>query len=337
MRPLPLAVLLTSTLFLGHTGYVHAQGMPSASSICNIPSQRGTAMYNKYCTVPNSSVTTNNNAAANAAAAAAAAALAEAAAEVERKRQAELAQPRTDADAQHRAEEIANQARFLDDRNSAAGTLRGSDGAAPVVAGDTGLRGVANPELRDSSPPLELRSSAPPPNQPVTDPMVVDARHVPTGLPASLETEIPNTPAGDRVRKGFQAIQDHDWNVARAWFQDALLRDPGNTGIARLVDLASFTLKRESPPHLGAASAAPQIGAAATTPGVDTIDTHLASFLTDFDRNYLPRHPELKQPWKSSAPASSNPDKAHWNDFFDNIFSPSKMSRYAVAVAATRG
>ena len=337
MHLLPQAVLLTSTLFFGNAVYIQAQGAPSATSICNMPSQRGTAVYNKYCSVQNSSAAANNNAAANAAASAAAQAQAEAAAEAERKRQSELAQPRTDAEAQRRAEEIANQAKFLDDRNSAASSLRGSDGTAPVAAGDTGLRGTTTTELRGSSPPPELRSSTPPPEQPVTDPMVVDARHVPTGLPASLETEIPNTPAGDRVRKGFQAIQDHDWNVARAWFEDALLRDPGNAGIARLVDLASFTLKRESLPHLGAASAAPQIGAAAPTPGVNTIESHLADLLTDFDRNYLPHHPELKQPWKSPASPTSAPDKTHWNDFFDNIFNPSKLSRYNVVVSAVRG
>lgn len=74
------------------------------------------------------------------------------------------------------------------------------------------------------------------------DPMVVDARNVPSGLPKSVDDAIPHTPSGERVRKGFQAIQDGDWKVALAWFKDALNKEPGNPGIARLVDLAQFTL-----------------------------------------------------------------------------------------------
>lgn len=80
---------------------------------------------------------------------------------------------------------------------------------------------------------------------------LADARKVPTGLPSFVAAEIPATPAGDRVRKGFQAIVDHDWNAAHAWFQDALNHDPSNAGIARLVDLADYTMKREKKPAAG--------------------------------------------------------------------------------------
>jgi hypothetical protein len=76
------------------------------------------------------------------------------------------------------------------------------------------------------------------------DPAVVDARRVPTGLPRSVEKEIPDTPAGSRVRKGFQAIMAHDWNAAHAWFQDALNHDKGNLGIERLIELADYSRKR---------------------------------------------------------------------------------------------
>lgn len=75
------------------------------------------------------------------------------------------------------------------------------------------------------------------------NPPTVDARNVPSGLPKSVEDAIPRTPAGDRVRKGFEAIQAHDWKVARAWFQDALLKDPGNAGLQRLVDLAQHMVE----------------------------------------------------------------------------------------------
>lgn len=62
-----------------------------------------------------------------------------------------------------------------------------------------------------------------------------------TALPKSVDEAIPRTAAGERVRKGFQAIQLGDWKVAHAWFQDALKREPGNPGIRRLVDLTEFT------------------------------------------------------------------------------------------------
>ncbi|OIQ98098.1 hypothetical protein GALL_198620 [mine drainage metagenome] len=77
--------------------------------------------------------------------------------------------------------------------------------------------------------------------------MVVDARHVPSNLPESVDKAIPHTPAGDRVRKGFEAIQAGDWKVALAWFQDAHNKEPRDPGIRRLVELAKFTLDYRTP------------------------------------------------------------------------------------------
>ena len=76
----------------------------------------------------------------------------------------------------------------------------------------------------------------------VNEPTLVEARNVPSGLPKVVIDAIPLTPAGDRLRKGFQAVQAHDWKVALAWFQDALNKEPGNPSFQRLVDLAQFTL-----------------------------------------------------------------------------------------------
>ena len=67
---------------------------------------------------------------------------------------------------------------------------------------------------------------------PSADTSVVDARNVPSGLPKGLDNAIASAylsaPPGvsDRVRKGFQAVMVRDWKVAKAWFQDALNRDP---------------------------------------------------------------------------------------------------------------
>jgi tetratricopeptide (TPR) repeat protein len=87
------------------------------------------------------------------------------------------------------------------------------------------------------------------PAEPGNNPMVVNASNVPSGLPKAVDDVIAatyrNTPAAvsDRARKGFQAIAARDWKVARAWFQDALNRDPGNAELKRMVDLADSTEK----------------------------------------------------------------------------------------------
>lgn len=81
------------------------------------------------------------------------------------------------------------------------------------------------------------------------DANVVDARDVPSGLPKAVEDSIPHTPAGDCTRKGFEAVQNGDWKVALAWFQTAVLKEPGNPELRRLVDLAQYTLNRRIEEH----------------------------------------------------------------------------------------
>jgi hypothetical protein len=134
-----------------------------------------------------------------------------------------------------------------------------------------------------------------------TDPMVVDARNVPTGLPKFVEDSIPHTPAGDRVRKGLEAIQTHDWKVARAWFQDALNRQPGDPGLLRLVDLAQYTLQRESQ----------------TTDGklAGQNDEEIINALEGYNQNFLSKHPSMSDGefFKQEDPA--------WIQFFRYITS----------------
>ena len=190
------------------------------------------------------------------------------AAAAERQRQQEEAER---IERERRAEEKRQKdAAFIRDRDAAANTLKGSSGGAlnqlKGIAGtdnsglkgsgfDTGNSGLK--ELRGSDSVVDSRSeptglggkskskgkSATPKPVPHTYTPVVDARSVPSGLPKALDNAIANayssTPPGvsDRVRKGFQAVMVRDWKVAKAWFQDALNRDPNNAGLKRLVAL----------------------------------------------------------------------------------------------------
>lgn len=147
------------------------------------------------------------------------------------------------------------------------------------------------------------------------DPSVVDARHVPTGLPKSVEAEIPDTPAGDRVRKGFQAIMGHDWNVAHAWFQDALNHDKGNAGIERLIELAEYSMKRAGqrvpalPQHVPLTDDTRADKAAMEALG-HKLDEQMSEEVATAIRNFNQGHPEPK-------PEKIEPN---WRAFFDAIF-----------------
>lgn len=179
-----------------------------------------------------------------------------AAAEEQRRRDAELEQQRRDAENKRRLEEIERQTQFLNDRDAAASTLRGSTGTATPVngSGGTGLRGstgigaasnaAGGTVLRGSSADTGLRGLKSDTTQtPNLDPMVVDARVPPMG--AALLAQVPElarSPAADRIRKGFQALMTipRDWPVALAWWQEALQRDPNNAALIRSVDLARW-------------------------------------------------------------------------------------------------
>ena len=142
------------------------------------------------------------------------------------------------------------------------------------------------------------------------DPMVVDARNVPTGLPKEVEDSIPKTPAGDRVRKGFEAIQNHDWKVALAWFQDALNHEPGDPGLQRLVDLAQFTLERESQ------STSSSIDAPDGKVTGDAKQTN-QSFNNTY-QSFLEKHPDIAAKLKQDMSDWDKEDPA-WIQFFRKI------------------
>lgn len=82
---------------------------------------------------------------------------------------------------------------------------------------------------------------------PNTDPNVVDARHarIPMKVDSALSKVFKDaTPdVAERVRKGFQAVETKDWVLAKAWFEDALLRDPGNAAIKSFIAVCNSSEK----------------------------------------------------------------------------------------------
>jgi len=129
-----------------------AQSTPAGQSICDSPSMRGTAIYNKYCGAcyPRCGNAGNSNN-DNGAAAAAAAAEAEAAAAAKRQQDAELEQQRIDAENQRLAEEAAKQAKFDQDKREALGQLKGiGDGDDTDSASGLKGAGSAESDLKDA-------------------------------------------------------------------------------------------------------------------------------------------------------------------------------------------
>ncbi len=171
-------------------------------------------------------------------------------------------------------------AAFIRDRDAAASTLKGSTGSAmnqlKGLAGtdnsglkgsgfDTGsqLKSVPAPVVDNRNEPAGLggksnykgATATPGKPAPHTDTSVVDARVPRDG--AYLTGQVPElkrSPAADRISKGFQAVINHDWPVALAWWQDALKRDPGNAALKRSVDLAQWMVDRRKAKAAGPAT-----------------------------------------------------------------------------------
>jgi len=235
---------------------------------------------------------------------------AEAAAERQRQAEAERVERERLAEEKRRAEEKRQKdAAFIRDRDASANSLMGSSGSAMNQL--KGLSGADNSGLMSGgfdsggSGPKELKGSdhagqktGAQPAPPSGDPMVVDARNVPSGLPKDLDraiaTAYASAPPGvsDRVRKGYQAVMERDWMAAKAWFQDALNRDPDNAGLKRMIVLSEYSLRDRNPVTPRATSAAPAVKKPA--PGKAEIDEFFRNFRegrkftpTDKVRNYV--------------------------------------------------
>lgn len=135
--------------------------------------------------------------------------------------------------------------------------------AAPITGGlDFDGRTLGNAPGGGTSAGLDFTASIaipsqakPAPASPSGDPMVVDARVPRDG--AYLTNQVPelkNSPAADRITKGFQAVTNKDWPLALAWWQDALNRDPNNAALKRSVDLAHWMVDKRKATAAGPAT-----------------------------------------------------------------------------------
>jgi len=282
--------------------------------------------------------------------------------EARAREEAKAAERERIAEAKRKKDKEERDAKFIRDRDEAANTLKGSTGTATPndfglkgSSGSTTLRGSdsSGTELRGNRPNDGLRGASP-----SNDPMVVDARNVPSSLPKSLDAAIARTyidaPPGvpERIRKGFQAADTKDWKVAKAWFQDALNHDPTNIGIKRLVALCDYTYTRPklviTIPHRTAPN--PTMSATDREAYLKTLASEEDRiFAEDFDRamndfylNYVPKHPELKlqvtiHPAK---PDSARTDASTVDTFIkrlQNLISPPNKKRRQTLVSAVRG
>jgi hypothetical protein len=247
------------------------------------------------------------------------------------------------------------QVRSMNER--CASVEEGSSAAAACQTDQAALRSELTAHIQRSKDFNSEVQTAITVDPPLSDSMIVDARHVPSGLPKDVEDEIPHTAAGDRVRKGFQAIADHDWKVALAWFRDALNHEPGNSGIQRLIELAEYTIARQSRPATTAmvpenAGAQDKAATAAVDKQMDDamnadnlsklhnqntlnkqVDEGMNAdeerALADFNRYYFLKHSEKPD-------SQSSTQDAHWKAFFDSIFKPPAKTHIPGSVSGVR-
>lgn len=145
--------------------------------------------------------------------------------------QSDYATQRRAVEQQRNQDQAERKAHFLIQRDISAAGLLGDTAAGTsdelMGAGDASVSG-AKPGVTSGAHgkwtcPL------------VSDTHIVDGCGVPSGLLKFVDEALSRFPASDVQRKAYQAIQAHDWKAARAWFQVALQRAPGDPGIQRMI------------------------------------------------------------------------------------------------------
>jgi len=156
-------------------------------------------------------------------------------------------------------EELVNRTSIYDKRNSSFNTRcartfkTGEEAAFAACQSESKSLDIESAAIDKSKDSFLLAFASYEKQYASNDPKVVNGCNVPSGLGKKIDSAIAaqydKAPQGvsDRVRKGFQAILVHDWAVAKAWFQDALLRDKDNPGLKRLIDLSEYSLSLKQP------------------------------------------------------------------------------------------
>lgn len=163
------------------------------------------------------------------------------------------AKQKSEAAAKRQAELVIQQREKIaaEKMKASSGRVTQSLGAGPSAAGGPGFDGrnaggapggAGNGGVAVStSGALVTDKGTPPVSQASLDPRVVNATNLGAGLPSEVDAGITEvfsgSPAGvnERVHKGFQAVMHGDRAAAKAWFQDALNRDPVNPELQNLV------------------------------------------------------------------------------------------------------
>jgi tetratricopeptide (TPR) repeat protein len=73
---------------------------------------------------------------------------------------------------------------------------------------------------------------------------IVDARGQTVDLRLPIPEQMLNSPALGEWRKGMDAVQRRDWQLAAAWFKQGLNKDPANDALLRAAALADWTLSQ---------------------------------------------------------------------------------------------
>ncbi|MBM4442539.1 MAG: hypothetical protein FJ027_19145, partial [Candidatus Rokubacteria bacterium] len=133
--------------------------------------------------------------------------------------------------------------------------LGGAPGSASANTGGLGFMPSPPPAPASTAPVSGAPVAAPAANTasgrtaaivpPSSDPLIVDTRGAQIDLRLPKLDEIETSPAAGEARKAMIAVVERDWEIARVWFQQALIKDPANAALRRSADLADWTYRRQ--------------------------------------------------------------------------------------------
>ena len=247
--------------------------------------------------------------------------------EAARKAEADKKAAEDKAEADRLAQEVKDkkaaadrQAAFKKAQDEAVKTLKDSGGTSGIRDTGTGATGI-----RDSGATGGLRDGKTPvPTVAASDPKMFDSVVANVVPKASAEVS-------ERVRKGFQAVMNQDWKTSKAWFEDALSRDPKNLGLKRLVALADYKISTGDKMTMVSSESTEAIQE-------KVFQMVMEKSLNDFYLHYVPKHSELNI--KVNKVIKAAKDAKSLDDFLKdlkNILTPKSKIKTPTAVIAVRG